>query len=130
MIIPRYEQRTIFETAVALMPDHKELIWEGWMLEADKLLEDRALVEIVQKALEQRRPRSSTFGRVGAPAEVILRMMILKHRRDWTFEDLIREVRANVVYRDFTRIGGQKVPERSTLTQAARSDAECEVQTD
>lgn len=115
MIIPRYEQRTIFETAVALMPDHKELIWEDWMLEADKLLEDRELVEIVQKALEKRRPRSSTFGRVGTPAEVVLRMLILKHRRDWSFEDLVREVRANVVYRDFTRIGGQKVPERSTL---------------
>jgi IS5 family transposase len=119
MIVARYEQRTIFETAVALMPDHKELFWEDWMLEADKLLEDRELVEIVQKALEKRRPRSSTFGRVGTPADVILRMMILKHRRDWSFEDLVREVRANVVYRDFTRIGGQKVPERSTLIKIA-----------
>jgi hypothetical protein len=37
-------------------------------------------------------------------------MMLLKHFRDWSFEDLTREVRANLVYREFTRIGGGKVP--------------------
>lgn len=119
MIVPRYEQRTIYETAVALMPDHRQLLWEDWMLEADTLLEDKELIQIVQEALEKRRPKSSTFGRVGTPAEVVLRMLILKHRRDWSFQDLVREVRANVVYRDFTRIGGQKVPDRSTLIKIA-----------
>ena len=89
------------------------------MLEVDKLLEDKELIELVQKALKKRRPRSSTFGRIGTPAEVVLRMLILKHQRDWSFVDLVREVRANVVYRDFTRIGGQKVPEPSTLIKIA-----------
>jgi len=119
MIVSRYEQRTIYETAVALMPDHKELLWEDWMLEVDSLLEDRDLIGIVQTALEKRCPKSATLGRIGTPAEVVLRMLILKHRRDWSFEDLVREVRANVVYRDFTRIGGQKVPDRSTLIKIA-----------
>jgi len=46
--------------------------------------------------------------------------MILKHQRDWSFHELVREVRANVVYREFTRIGGEKVPERSTLIKLAK----------
>jgi len=63
MIIPRHEQRTIYETAVALMPDHKELLWEDWMLQADRLLEDGELIGIVQKTLEKRRPKSVKLGR-------------------------------------------------------------------
>ena len=39
---------------------------------------------------------------VGAPAEVVLRLLILKHVRNWSYEVLEREVRANLVYRDFT----------------------------
>ena len=31
MITVRYRQRTIYEPlAVNLMPDYKELLWEGW----------------------------------------------------------------------------------------------------
>jgi len=34
---------------------------------------------------------------VQTPAEVALRMLILKHVRNWSYEVLEREVRANVV---------------------------------
>jgi hypothetical protein len=37
-------------------------------------------------------------------------MLILKHVRNWSYETLEREVRANVVYRTFCRIGMEKVP--------------------
>lgn len=37
-------------------------------------------------------------------------MLILKHVRNWSYETLEREVRANVVYRSFCRIGMEKVP--------------------
>jgi hypothetical protein len=36
---------------------------------------------------------------------------VLKHVRNWSFGDTEREVRANVVYRQFTRIGAEKVPD-------------------
>jgi hypothetical protein len=42
---------------------------------------------------------------------VVLRMLLLKHVRDWSYETLSREVRANLVYREFTRVGGEKVPD-------------------
>jgi transposase, IS5 family len=35
-------------------------------------------------------------------------MMLLKHIRNWSFQDLEREVRPNLLYREFTRIGSGK----------------------
>jgi IS5 family transposase len=47
-------------------------------------------------------------------------MLLLKHVRDWSYEVLSREVRANLVYREFTRIGGEKVPDDRTMGNLAR----------
>ena|SRR5438477_12643080 len=49
---------------------------------------------------------TGTRGRPGTPAEVVLRMLLLKHVRDFSSQELTREVRANLVYREFTRISG------------------------
>jgi transposase, IS5 family len=51
---------------------------------------------------------------------VVLRMLLLKHMRDYSFEELSREVRANLVYRQFTRIGDGKVPDDKTVGRLAR----------
>src|SRR3954463_5621293 len=51
----------------------------------------------------------------GFPPQVVLRLLILKHVRNWSYQDLEREVRANLVYRDFTRIGSEKVPDAKTM---------------
>lgn len=118
MITLRYQQRTIYEPlAVNLMPDYQELLWESWLLKVDWFLEDEDLVKIVREALEKRHPHSRTRGRLGTPAEVVLRLMGLKHLRNWSYETLEREVRANVVYREFTRIRGEKVPDCKTMVR-------------
>ena len=49
------------------------------------------------------------------PPEVVLRLLLLKHIRDWSYQTLEREVRANLVYRTFARIGGEKVPDAKTM---------------
>jgi IS5 family transposase len=95
-------------------------LWEPWMRHADKALEDDALLLIVQQELAKRCKKSKTRGRAATPAEVVLRMLLLKHVRDWSFEVLSREVRANLVYREFTRIGGEKVPDDKTMGNLAR----------
>jgi IS5 family transposase len=48
-------------------------------------------------------------------------MLILKHMRNWSFEVLEREVRANVVYRSFCRIGMEKVPDEKTLVRLGQA---------
>jgi len=97
-----------------------EDLWEPWMRHADAALEDDALLLLVQQELAQRCQKSKTRGRKATPAEVVLRMLLLKHVRDWSFETLTREVRANLVYRQFTRIGGEKVPDDRTMGNLAR----------
>jgi len=88
---------------------------EVWMRQADRVLDDPQIVAPVYEALAQRRPNSRSRGRPGSPAEVVLRLLVLKHVRNWSYEVLEREVRANLVYRDFTRVGGGKVPDAKTM---------------
>ena len=96
---------------------HEEIgdLREGWMIHADRVLEDEHLVATVCDALAKRHPKSRSRGRQGTPAEVVLRLLILKHVRNWSYEVLEREVRANLVYRDFTRVGGAKMPDAKTM---------------
>ena len=49
--------------------------WEDWMRQADRLLDDPELVDIVYRAMLQRRPQSRTRGRLSTPAEVVLRAL-------------------------------------------------------
>ena len=88
---------------------------EVWMEHADRLLDDEAMVAAVYEALAKRHPKSRSRGRRGAPAEMVLRLLILKHVRNWSYAVLEREVRANLVYRDFTRVGGGKMPDAKTM---------------
>ena len=88
---------------------------EDWMEHADRVLDDDAIVTAVYEALGKRHPKSRSRGRRGAPAEMVLRLLVLKHVRNWSFEVLEREVRANLVYRDFARVGGGKMPDAKTM---------------
>src|SRR5438270_10244188 len=88
---------------------------ESWMTHADRVLADEQIVGAVYEALARRHPRSRSRGRPGPPAEVVLRLLILKHVRNWSYHVLEREVRANLVYRDFTRVGGGKTPDAKTM---------------
>jgi IS5 family transposase len=41
--------------------------------------------------------------------------LTLKHIKNWSYEEVEREVRANLVYRDFTHVGGAKMPDAKTM---------------
>lgn len=96
-------------------------LWEPWMRHADKVLEDEQLIDAVYEGLLKRCAKSRTRGRLGVPAEIVLRMLLLKHIRNWSFAVLEREVRANLVYREFTRVGAARVPDAKTLGRQARA---------
>src|SRR5438270_12604153 len=117
MIAVRRLQRNF---ADGFIDEAVEDLWEPWMRHADTALEDDALLLIIQQELAKRYKKSKTRGRKATPVEVVLRMLLLKHVRDWSFEVLSREVRANLVYREFTRIGGEKVPDDKTMGNLTR----------
>ena len=117
MVQRRQRERSLFEV---LLPDGHKL-WPDWLRKIDTLLEDEAVIEVVAQALEARWPQSRRRGRLGTPAEVVIRMLILKHLFDWSYDDLEREVRANLVYRMFTRIDAGDVPDAKTILKIARA---------
>src|SRR5580658_791027 len=112
MIQLRHEDRSLWDGVWA---EEVGDLWEPWMRAADRLLEDEELLTQVFEAQGRRWKKSRTRGRRQTPAEVVLRLMLLKHARNWSYEVLEREVRANLVYREFTRIGTKKVPDAKTL---------------
>jgi IS5 family transposase len=112
VIETRRAQRTFGD---GLITDEVKDLHEEWMKHADQVLADKEIVAAVYEALAKRHPQSRTRGRRGAPAEVVLRLLVLKHMRNWSYGVLEREVRANLVYRDFTRVGSAKMPDAKTM---------------
>lgn len=108
-------QRYQLNFADGLIAEEVSGLWEDWMLQVDVVLADPQVVKPVYEALARRRPQSRTRGRPGTPADVVLRLLLLKHLRNWSYAVLEREVRANLVYRQFTRVGAAKVPDAKTL---------------
>jgi hypothetical protein len=96
-------------------------MWPDWLRKIDTLLEDDAVIEVVAQALERRWPQSRRRGRLGTPAEVVIRLLILKHLFDWSYDDIEREVLANLVYRMLTRIDACDVPDAKTILKIARA---------
>jgi len=117
MVQRRQRERSLFEV---LLPDGHKL-WPDWLRKIDTALEDEAVIEVIAQALEKRWPQSRRRGRLGTPAEVVIRMLILKHLFDWSYDDLEHEVRANLVYRMFTRIDAGDVPDAKTILKIARA---------
>ena len=83
----------------------------------DQILDDEELAALVFEALSQRHPRSRTRGRLGTPAEVVLRMVALKHIFNRSFADVELEVNGSLLYRQLTRVGAGKTPDRKTLAR-------------
>src|SRR6266571_3134333 len=120
MVRRAYRQRSLVEV---LLPDADKL-WDPTLRRIDTLLDDDALVDRVAEALARRHPQSRRRGRLGTPATVVLRMLVLKHLHDWSFDECEREVRGSLVYRAFCRIDGERVPDAKTVIRLARLLAE------
>ena len=111
MVRRKHGQRSVFE--VLLLDGDK--LWDSALRRIDEILEDDELVDVVADALGRRRPGSWKKGRPSTPAEVVLRMLVLKHLYDWSFDECEREVRGSLVYRAFCRIDCERVPDAKTL---------------
>src|SRR6266852_2748313 len=77
MIQTRRAQRTFGDGLIA---EEVKDLHEEWMKHADRVLGDKEIVAAIYQALAKRHPQSRTRGRPGTPAEVVLRLLVLKHR--------------------------------------------------
>jgi IS5 family transposase len=116
MIRRRNGQRSLWDAVLFGAPDPRKLM-EPKLRVVDELLNDDALVDGVLEAMRGRFAQSGRRGRYGTPAEVALRMLVLKHLKSWSYEQLQWEVTGNLVYRHFCRIDGGKVPDAKTMVR-------------
>jgi IS5 family transposase len=111
----RHRQRSLFEATIGSMEKLVEGLIEPELVRLDEILADEALLESVVERLARRRPQSRLRGRPGTPAEVVLRMLVLKRLKAWTFDETEREVRRSLVYRQLVRVYFERVPDAKTL---------------
>src|SRR2546425_586162 len=110
-MILRYSSSSWVRVPLRALPSSPAKLWDATLRQIDVALDDDVLVDRVAEALAQRHPQSRRRGRLGTPAAVVLRMLILKHLHDWSFDECEREVRGSLVYRAFCRIDGERVPD-------------------
>src|SRR2546428_9301474 len=64
----------------------------------DQLLDDPTLLDLVRQCLATRSPLSQRTGRTGLAPDRLLRCCVMKHLKGWSFRDLERALRSNLVY--------------------------------
>jgi IS5 family transposase len=84
----------------------------------DPLLGDPALLDLVRQCLAKRSPRSTRTGRTGMAPDRLLRCCVMKHLKGWSFRDLERELRSNLVYRRFTHFDAETTPDFSVFSRS------------
>lgn len=114
MLQERYAKRNLFEEIEGV-----SLGMEPVLTQLDQLLDEDTLFEAVKGDLSQRYPKTLVSGRRSTPAEVILRMLVVKHLYGWSYEQTEQWVSDSLVLRQFCRVYLEKVPDDTTLIRWA-----------
>jgi transposase len=118
MINSTSHQAWLFYSPLALQA---ALLKDDLLDPVDQLLEDPALVDLVQQCLAARSPAAARTGRPGITPDRLLRCCVMKHLKGWSFRGLERELRSNLVYRRFTRFDAEVTPDFTTFSRQADS---------
>jgi len=114
MIGPTSRQSFLFYVPLA---QQAALLKDDLLDPVDELLDDPELVDLVRQRLAARCPRSIRTGRPGIAPDRLLRCCVAKHLKGWSFRELEREVRSNLVYRRFTRFDADSTPDFTTFSR-------------
>lgn len=115
MLIDRYAPEDVFapvpELAGQTDPELKAL---------DALLDDDQLFGQVKADLARRFPHTTDRGRHSTPVEAILRLLLVKHLHNWSFQETEAYVADSLVLRWFCRVYFRRVPDDTTLIRWSR----------
>jgi transposase, IS5 family len=114
MIGRTIRQASLFYLAFA---NEAALICDDRLDPLEPLLEDARLLELASQALAKRSARSSDFGRPSIAPDRLLRCVVLKHLKGWSFRQLESELRASLLYRRFTRFYQDAIPDFSSFSR-------------
>src|SRR5260370_38678099 len=115
MIAPSSHQAWLFYSPLA---QQAARLKDDLLDPVDQLLGDPVLVDLVRQCLANRSPRSTRTGRRGLAPDRLLRCCVMKHLKGWSFRDLERELRTNLVYRRFTHFDADTTPEFTVFTRS------------
>jgi len=89
------------------------------LAQIDRLLDDDAVFEQVKADLSERYPQTQQTGRPSTPVEVILRMLVVKHLYNLSYEKTEQQVKDSLVLRRVCRVYFEDVPDDTTLLRWA-----------
>ncbi len=115
MIAPSSHQAWLFYSPLA---QQAALLKDDLLDPVDQLLHDPALIDLVRQCLAKRSPRSTRTGRTGMAPDRLLRCCVMKHLKGWSFRDLERELRSNLVYRRFTHFDADTTPDFTVFSRS------------
>ena len=114
MLRDRYDPMDIFKLIPALSS-----AMEPVLTQLDHLLDADPLFQKVRADLAKRYPQTLVNGRPSTPVEVILRMIVVKHLYDWSYEETEHWVADSLILRQFCRVYTHPVPDDTTLNRWA-----------
>src|SRR6266567_6876677 len=114
MLVDRYQAEDVF----ARVPRMAQRI-DPVLKELDQLLVDDQLYQHVRADFGTRYRYTLVHGRHSTPVEVILRLLIVKHRHQWSYQETEEQVDQNLILRWFCRLYWAPVPDDTTLIRWA-----------
>jgi IS5 family transposase len=110
MLVDRYAREDVFAQVPELAADIDPILKQ-----LDALLEDDDFYQQVRADFGTRHRYTQVHGRHSTPVEVLLRLLILKHLYQWSYQETEGRVKDSLVLRWFCRVAFQRVPDASTL---------------
>ena len=114
MLVEQYPIDKRFEELLRYFP---ELSPE--LKKIDAYLEDEKLYRLICDDLAKRYPKTTETGRHSTPAEVVLRMLVVKRLYGYSYAGTERVVRDSLSLRQFCRVFLNDVPDEKTLMRWA-----------
>ena len=114
MLRERYEIDKFFMEIQGLTSE-----MEPELAQIDAVLDNETIYQIVRADLAQRYPKTQQTGRGSTPVEVILRMLVVKHLYNLSYEKTEKAVKDSLVLRRFCRVYFEAVPDDTTLIRWA-----------
>ena len=115
MLIDRHQTDNIFRRVPGLT-----IKMSPELAAIDQVLYDDELFCLIRSDLAHRYPQTERRGRKSTPAEVILRMLAVKHLYDFSYEETEQHVSDSLVLRQFCRVYFHAVPDHTTLWRWAQ----------
>src|SRR5260370_27033255 len=114
MIASTQHQSLLFFTPLA---QQVALLKDDLLDPVNHLLDDHQLIDLVRHRLTRRYRNSARTGRTGIAPDRLLRCCVLKHAKGWSFRDLERELRSNLLYRRFTHYDADPTPDHTVFSR-------------